>query len=61
MVEEPNVLLDKGNAQLLGRVEDGLVVLATCGGSDVLDSGAVGAEDVVDEGELGMVSRIRTQ
>lgn len=38
MVEEPNVLLDKGDAKLLGRVEDGLIVLAAARRSNVLDS-----------------------
>lgn len=52
VVEETDVLLHKGNAQLLGRVEDGAVVLAATGGGKVLGAGASGAEDVVDEGEL---------
>lgn len=52
MVEQTSVLLDKGNSQLLGRLEDGAVVLATAGGGDVVDAGAGCSEDVVDEGEL---------
>jgi hypothetical protein len=52
VVEETDVLLDKGDAQLLGRLEDGHVVLATPRGGDVLDAGAGGTVDVVDEGEL---------
>ena len=54
MVEEPDVLLHKGDAQLLGRLEDGHVVLAASRGGDVLDAGASGTVDVVDEGELAV-------
>lgn len=53
MVEETNVLLDKGDAQALGGLDNGAVVLAAAGGGNVLDAGAGGAEDVVDKGELG--------
>lgn len=35
-MEETGVLLDKGNAQLLGGLEDGAVVLAAAGGGDIL-------------------------
>ena len=52
VVEETDALLHEGDAQLLGRLEDGRVVLAAAGSGDVLDAGAGGAEDVVDEGEL---------
>ncbi len=52
VVEETNILLDKGDTQSLGRLENGTVVLAAAGGGNVLDTGAGGAEDVVDEGEL---------
>lgn len=52
MVEETSALLNEDNTKLLGGLEDGAVVLATGGGSDVLDTGASGTEDVVDEGEL---------
>jgi len=38
VVEQTNVLLNKGNAQLLGGVEDGGIVLATAGSSNVLGS-----------------------
>lgn len=38
MVEETDALLDKGDAQLLGSLEDGGVVLAASGGGDVLDT-----------------------
>ena len=52
VVEEADVLLHKGDAQLLGGVEDGTVVLAAAGGSNVLDARAGRAEDIVNEGEL---------
>lgn len=52
MVEQPDSLLDKHDAELLGRLEDGAVVLAAARGSNVFGSGAGSAEDVVDEGEL---------
>ena len=54
VVEEADVLLHKGDAQLLGRLEDGHVVLAASRGGDVLDAGAGGTVDVVDERELVM-------
>ena len=38
VVEETNALLDKGDAQLLSRLEDGHVVLATSWGCHVLDA-----------------------
>ncbi len=52
MVEEANALLYEDHAKLLGRLVHGGVVLTTTGCRDVLDTGAVGAVDVVDEGEL---------
>jgi hypothetical protein len=52
VVEQTDTLLDEGDTQLLGGLEDGGVVLAAGGGGNVLDTGAGGAEDVVDEGEL---------
>lgn len=52
MVEQTDTLLDEGDAQLLGGLEDRGVVLAAGGGGNVLDTGAGSAEDVVDEGEL---------
>lgn len=57
MVEEANALLHEDHAQLFGRLVHGGVVLTTTGRRDVLDTGPVGAVDVVDEGEL--VVRIR--
>jgi hypothetical protein len=38
VVEQTDVLLDKGNAELLSSIEDGRIVLATTGGSNILDS-----------------------
>lgn len=38
VVEQADVLLNEGNAQLLGCLEDGLVVLAAAGSSNVLGS-----------------------
>lgn len=52
-MEQTDTLLNEGNAQLLSGLEDGSVVLAAGGGGNVLDTRAGGAEDVVDEGELG--------
>ncbi len=51
-VEETGVLLDKGDAQLLGRLKDGLVVLAAQRGCDVLGTRTSSPVDVVGEGEL---------
>jgi len=52
VVEQADTLLDEGDTQLLGGLEDGSVVLAARGGGNVLDTGAGGTENVVDEGEL---------
>lgn len=52
MVKQADALLDKGDAQALSSLEDGRVVLAAGGSSDVLDTRASSAENVVDEGEL---------
>jgi hypothetical protein len=38
VVEETDTLLDEGDAQLLGSLEDGGVVLAASRGGDVLDT-----------------------
>lgn len=38
MVEETNALLNEGDAQLLGSLEDRGVVLAASRGGDVLDA-----------------------
>jgi hypothetical protein len=38
VVEETGTLLDEGDAELLGSLEDGSVVLAASGGGDVLDT-----------------------
>lgn len=52
VVEQTNVLLHKGDAQLLGRLEHGNVVLAAEGSGNVLDARSGGAVDIVGEGEL---------
>jgi hypothetical protein len=52
VVEKADILLNKGDAQLLGRFEDGPVVLAASRSCDVLDTRASRAEDVVDEWKL---------
>jgi hypothetical protein len=52
VVEEACVLLNKRDAELLSGLEDGHVVLAAAGSSDVLDARAGGAVDIVNEGEL---------
>lgn len=38
VVEETNVLLHKGDAELLSRLEDGTVVLAATRGGNVVDA-----------------------
>ena len=38
MVEKTDTLLDKGDTQLLGSLEDGSVVLAASRGGNVLDA-----------------------
>jgi hypothetical protein len=52
MVEKTDALLDKGDAELLGCLEDSLVVLGTGWSSDVLHTATAGSENVVDEWEL---------
>lgn len=52
MVEETGALLDEDNAELLRGLKDRAVILATTGGGNVLDTGAGGPENIVDEGEL---------
>lgn len=52
MMEKTSALLNKGNAELLRGLEDGDIVLAAAGSSNVLDTRAGGAEDVVDKREL---------
>lgn len=52
VVEETDVLLHEGDAQFLGCLKDGTVVLAASWGGDVLDTGTSCAEHVVDEWEL---------
>ena len=52
MVEQPRTLLHKCNAQILGSVEDRLIVVAAHWTSDVLHATSCCSIDVVDEGEL---------
>ncbi len=51
-MEEPDVLLHEYDAELLGRLVDGRVVLAAPRRRDVLGARPVCAVDVVGEGEL---------
>ena len=61
VVEETNVLLDKGNAKLLSSLVNRTVVLATAGSGNVLNSRTGSAEDVIDERELqSYVSQVST-
>lgn len=52
VVEEPDVLFYEGDAQLLSRLKDRLVVLAAAWSSNVLGSGLGNPVDIVGEGEL---------
>lgn len=52
MMEEADVLLNEDNAELLGRAEDGLVILTTAWRRDVLCTRARCTVDIVREGEL---------
>lgn len=52
MVEQSSTLLDESDAEFLGRLEDGAVVLTTTGSRNVFDTRAGGAEDIVNEWEL---------
>lgn len=61
VVEQTSALFDKDNAELLGGLEDGTVVLATAGSRDVLGAGTGRTEDVVDEGELQRLESVRGQ
>ena len=51
-MEQPHALLDEHDAELLGGVEDSLVVLAAGGSGDVGGARALSTEDVVCKGEL---------
>lgn len=51
-MEKASALLDEGNAELLGSLKDRSIVLATARSSNVLDTRAGSAENVVDKGEL---------
>jgi hypothetical protein len=57
VVEKADTLFHKSDAKLLGSLEDRGIVLATSRGSNVLNTRAGSAEDVVDEGEL-QISRL---
>lgn len=52
MMEQPRSLFDKRNAQLIRGIQHQLIILAARWRGNVLRAGAVGAEDIVDEGEL---------
>ena len=52
MVEKTDALLNKGDVKLLSGFKDSAIVLGSAWGCDVLDTGAGGSEDVVDEWEL---------
>lgn len=54
VVEQPDVLLDERDAELLCSLENRAVVLTACRGSDVLGATPVRPEDVVDEREEGV-------
>lgn len=52
VVEQADVLLDESDTELLGCLEDRLVVLAATWSSNVFGSGFGDAIDVIGEGEL---------
>lgn len=51
MMEQPNMLLHKRNAQLLARLKYGAIILAAGGRRNVLGATACRAKHIVDEGE----------
>lgn len=58
VVEETNVLLDEGDAELLRCLEDGLVILATARSSNVLGSRLGSTVHIVGEWELDSLSAL---
>lgn len=56
MMKQPNVLLNKGDAELLCRFEDHLVILTASRGCDILDPRSPSPQHVVNEWELGSVN-----
>lgn len=52
VVEQTDVLLNEGDAELLRRLKDGLVVLAAARRSNVLGTRLGNAVNIVREGEL---------
>ena len=54
VVEQPDVLLNERDTELLCGLENCAVILATCRCSNVLGTAPVRPEDVVDEGEEGV-------
>lgn len=56
VMEHANMLLDEGDAQLLGRIDNSVVVLRAGRGGNVFDPRARRSEHIVDERELEFVS-----
>jgi hypothetical protein len=54
MVEKTDALLNKRDTQLLGRLENSLVILTTTWCRNVLGSGTSSSVNIIDEGELPM-------
>lgn len=53
-MEQPDVLLDERDTELLSSLENCAVVLASCRCSNVLGTAPVRPEDIVNEGEEGV-------
>ena len=54
VVEQPDVLLDECDAQLLARLKHCAIVLTSCWRSDILGTTSVRPENVVNEREEGI-------
>ncbi len=57
VMEQAEGLLDKCDAQPLGSLKDGTIVLTATGRRHVLDAGAGCSENIVCEGELDKKQR----